>query len=154
MARCPATLPPVGWRDWIGRWQENPTGVPMPAIVELGANDGLRGSDPAAMEANLNAILDKLAARRIKVLLIGMHAAPNLGHDYTSAYDAVFMRLSRRPELLYDSFFLEGVAANASLNQADGIHPNPEGVRRIVARLLPLIERLVQQTQKDREAVK
>ena len=120
------------------------------AIVELGANDGLRGSDPAAMEANLNAILDKLAARHIKVLLTGMHALPNLGRDYADAYDAVFKRLSRRPEILYEPFFLEGVAGDPALNQADGIHPNPEGVRRIVARITPLVERLLQEARKDK----
>ena len=120
------------------------------AIVELGANDGLRGSDPAAMEANLNAILDKLAARHIKVLLTGMHALPNLGRDYADAYDAVFKRLSRRPEILYEPFFLEGVAGDPALNQADGIHPNPEGVRRIVVRITPLVERLLQEARKDK----
>ena len=119
-------------------------------IVELGANDGLRGSDPAAMEANLNAILDKLAARHIKVLLTGMHALPNLGRDYADAYDAVFKRLSRRPEILYEPFFLEGVAGDPALNQADGIHPNPEGVRRIVVRITPLVERLLQEARKDK----
>jgi acyl-CoA thioesterase I len=117
------------------------------AIVELGANDGLRGSDPAAMEANLNAILDRLAAKHIKVLLSGMHALPNLGKQYADAYDAVFARLSKRPGILYDPFFLEGIAADRSLNQADGLHPNPEGVRRTVARILPLVVRLVQEAQ-------
>jgi len=117
------------------------------AIVELGANDGLRGSDPAAMEANLNAILDRLAARHIKVLLTGMRALPNLGQEYADAFDAVFKRLSQRPDVLYDPFFLIGVAGNAALNQADGIHPNPAGVRIIVARLMPLVERLVQEVQ-------
>ena len=115
------------------------------AIVALGANDGLRGGDPAAMGANLAAILDRLAARKIKVLLSGMRAPPNLGRDYTDAYDAVFERLGRRPEILHDRFFLDGVAGEPSLNQADGIHPNPEGVRRIVARLLPLVERLARE---------
>ena len=117
------------------------------AIVELGANDGLRGSDPVAMEANLNAILDKLAARHIKVLLTGMHAPPNLGAVYADAYDAAFRQLGQRPEILYDPFFLEGVAGDRALNQADGIHPNPDGVRRIVARLLPLVERLVREAR-------
>jgi acyl-CoA thioesterase-1 len=124
------------------------------AIVELGANDGLRGSDPAAMQANLNAILDRLAARHVKVLLTGMHALPNLGQDYAAAYDAVFNRLSRREGILYDPFFLEGVAADPSLNQPDGMHPNAEGVRRTVARLLPLVERLIQQARASREPEK
>lgn len=121
------------------------------AIVELGANDGLRGSDPAAMEANLNAILDRLASRHVKVLLTGMHAPPNFGQDYTDAYDAVFARLGRRPELLYDPFFLDGVAADPALNQPDGIHPSAAGVRRIVARLLPSVERLLGEVQATAE---
>ena len=133
--------------DWVLAGGPNGGGADA-AIVELGANDGLRGSDPAAMEANLNAILDRLAARHIKVLLAGMHALPNLGQDYADAYDAVFKRLSQRPEILYEPFFLEGVAGDPALNQADGIHPNPEGVRRIVARITPLVERLLREAQK------
>jgi acyl-CoA thioesterase-1 len=117
------------------------------AIVELGANDGLRGLDPKAMEANLTAILDELAKRRIPVLLTGMYAPPNLGPDYEKAYRAVFDRLGKRPGVLYDPFFLEGVATIPSLNQADGMHPNPEGVRRVVARLLPLVEKLLAETK-------
>ncbi len=113
------------------------------AIVELGANDGLRGVDPADTEANLTAILDKLAARHIPVLLTGMYAMPNLGADYGAAFRAVFDRLGKRPGLLYDPFFLEGVATVAALNQSDGMHPNPDGVKRIVARLLPLVEKLL-----------
>ena len=113
------------------------------AIVELGANDGLRGLDPAEMHANLAAILDALAARHIPVLLTGMLAAPNLGPDYGTAFRAVFDALGRRPGLLYDPFFLQGVAAVPSLNQPDRIHPNAEGVRRIVGRLLPMVETLL-----------
>jgi acyl-CoA thioesterase-1 len=116
---------------------------PNAAIVELGANDGLRGSDPGQMEANLTAILDTLAARRIPVLLSGMYAPPNLGAQYTQAFRAVFDRLARRPGVLYDPFFLAGVAADPKLNQADGIHPNAQGVRIIVHRLLPLVDRLL-----------
>ncbi len=113
------------------------------AFVELGANDGLRGLSPAEMEANLAAILDALAARKIPVLLSGMLAPPNLGAEYGAAFKAVFERLGKRPGLLYDPFFLEGIAGDPALNQADRIHPNPEGVRREVARLLPMMERLV-----------
>ena len=113
------------------------------AIVELGGNDGLRGIDPAATEANLAAILDALAARQIPVLLTGMLAPPNLGPDYGQEFRAVFDRLGARPGVIYDPFFLAGVAGDPALNQPDGIHPNPEGVRRIVARLLPLVERLL-----------
>lgn len=113
------------------------------AIVELGANDGLRGVDPAVTEKNLTAILDKLAAAHIPVLLSGMYAMPNLGADYANAFQAVFDRLGKRPGVLYDPFFLQEVATVPALNQADGMHPNAEGVKRIVARLLPLVERLL-----------
>lgn len=113
------------------------------AIVELGANDGLRGVDPKDMEANLSAILDVLAARHIPVLLTGMYAPPNLGPDYQQAFRAVFDRLGKRPGVLYDPFFLEGVAMHPDLIQPDGLHPNAEGVKREVARLLPLVEQLL-----------
>ena len=113
------------------------------AIVELGANDGLRGVDPAVTEKNLTAILDKLAAAHIPVLLSGMYAMPNLGADYADAFRAVFDRLGKRPGVLYDPFFLQDVATVPALNQADGMHPSAEGVKRIVARLLPLVEMLL-----------
>ncbi len=113
------------------------------AIVELGANDGLRGVDPAVTEKNLTAILDRLAARRIPVLLSGMYAMPNLGPDYAAAFRAVFDRLGARPGVLYDPFFLDGVATVPALNQSDRLHPNADGVKRIVTRLLPLVEKLL-----------
>jgi acyl-CoA thioesterase-1 len=113
------------------------------AIVELGANDGLRGVDPADTEKNLTAILDKLAAKHIAVLLTGMYAMPNLGADYANSFRAVFDRLGKRPGVLYDPFFLEGVAEVQGLNQADGMHPNAEGVKHVVARLLPMVDKLL-----------
>jgi acyl-CoA thioesterase-1 len=113
------------------------------AIVELGANDGLRGLDPKDMETNLTAILDALAAKHIPVLLTGMYAPPNLGPDYQTEFRAVFDRLGKRPGLLYDPFFLQGVAMHPELTQADGLHPTAEGVKREVARLLPLVEQLL-----------
>jgi acyl-CoA thioesterase-1 len=113
------------------------------AIVELGANDGLRGLDPAEMERNLTAILDRLAAKHVNVLLSGMYPPGNYGPEYTKAFRAVFDRLGKRPGVLYDPFFLDGVALVPSLIQADGLHPNAEGVARIVARLLPLVIRLL-----------
>ncbi len=113
------------------------------AIVELGANDGLRGLDPGEMARNLTAILDRLAAKHVKVLLSGMYPPSNFGPEYGREYRAVFDRLSQRPGILYDSFFLDGVAGVAGLNQADGIHPNAMGVARIVDRLLPMVERLL-----------
>jgi acyl-CoA thioesterase I len=116
------------------------------AIIELGANDGLRGVDPKEIEANLTAILDALAAKHIPVLLTGMYAPPNLGSDYEKAFRTVYDKLGKRPGVLYDPFFMEGVALHAELMQADGLHPNAEGVRREVARLLPLVEQLLAET--------
>jgi acyl-CoA thioesterase-1 len=113
------------------------------AIVELGANDGLRGLPPQDMEANLAVILDALAAKHIPVLLTGMYAPPNLGPDYQAAFRAVFDRLGKRPGVIYDPFFIEGVVMHPELFQADGLHPNAEGVKREVARLLPLVEQLL-----------
>jgi acyl-CoA thioesterase-1 len=116
---------------------------PDAAIVELGGNDGLRGNDPSEVDANLTAILNELTAKHVKILLSGMEAPPNLGNSYGESFAAVYQRLGARPDVLFDPFFLAGVAANPTLNQPDGIHPNQEGVRIIVARLLPLIVRLI-----------
>lgn len=116
---------------------------PDAVILELGGNDGLRGIDPAMMQANLAAMLDVLADRHIPVLLSGMYAPPNLGHEYAAQFRAVFERLGKRPGILYDPFFLADVAGTPALNQPDRIHPNAEGVARIVDRLLPLVERLI-----------
>jgi acyl-CoA thioesterase-1 len=113
------------------------------AIVELGANDGLRGLDPGDMQANLTAILDELAAKHIPVLLTGMYAPPNLGPDYQKAFRAVFDTIGKRPGVLYDPFFLQDVAMQPDLIQADNLHPNAEGVKREVARLLPMVEQLL-----------
>ncbi len=113
------------------------------ALVELGANDGLRGLGAKPMEANLATILDALAAKHIPVLLSGMLAPPSLGREYGEAFKAAFTRLGQRPGIIFDPFFLEGVAADPALNQADRIHPNPQGVKLIVARLLPDMERLI-----------
>ncbi len=116
---------------------------PNAVLVELGANDALRGMDPRETEANLAAILDVLAARHIPTLLAGMLAPPNLGAAYGAQFRAVYQRLGARPGLLFDPFFLRGVAGDPALNQADHMHPDPEGVRRIVARILPAVERLL-----------
>ena len=116
---------------------------PDAAIVELGGNDGLRGQPPAQMERNIGAILDRLAARHIPVLLSGMVAPPNMGADYSRAFAAVFDHLSHRSNLLYDPFFLQGIATHEDLEQADHIHPNAQGVRLIVARLMPQVRALI-----------
>lgn len=119
------------------------------AIVELGANDGLRGVDPKDMDANLTAILNTLAAKHIPVLLEGMYAPPNLGPDYERAYRAVFDQLGHRPGVLYDPFFLQGVAEVPGLIQPDGLHPNAAGVKQVVAHVLPLVEKLLQEAHAE-----
>ena len=101
-------------------------------IVELGANDGLRGVDPRATKANLDDILARLAARGVKVLLTGMLAPPNLGADYGADFNGLFPALAADYGVVFYPFFLDGVAAQPHLNQADGIHPNDAGVRVIV----------------------
>lgn len=120
-------------------------GNPPPgyAIVELGANDGLRGLPPAEMERNLDAILTRLKARGVRVLLAGMRAPPNLGRDYVGEYEAVFPRLARKHDAILYPFFLEGIAADAALNQGDGLHPNAAGVEEIVRRILPSVRQLL-----------
>lgn len=115
---------------------------PQAMIVVLGANDGLRGLDPAETEANLDAIVETARRAGVRVLLSGMKAPPNLGREYGAEFDALYPRLAAKHEVLFDPFFLAGVAARPALNQSDGIHPNAEGVARIVERLLPLVRRL------------
>jgi len=113
-------------------------------IVELGANDALRGLDPAATEANLDAILTRLKQRGLPVLLAGMLAPPNLGEDYGKRFNALYPRLADRHKVALYPFFLDGVAMQAALNQGDGLHPNARGVAAIVDRITPYVMRLVQ----------
>ncbi len=113
-------------------------------IVELGANDMLRGVDPKATRQALQEIVRRLNERRIAVLLAGMRAAPNLGADYGREFEAIYSDLAARNDLLlFYPFFLDGVAAEAKLNQHDGLHPTAAGVDAIVARILPKVEELV-----------
>lgn len=113
------------------------------ALVELGGNDGLRGIDPRVTEANLAAILDRMRAEGIPVLLSGMLAPPNLGPDYGHAFRDAFRRLGAREGVMFDPFFLEGVAGDPALNQPDRIHPNARGVTIIAERLVPLVAELL-----------
>lgn len=111
---------------------------PHGAIVALGGNDGLRGLPPEATAQNLAAILDRLLdTERLPVLLAGMLAPPNLGAEYGRGFAAAFARQAERPGVIFYPFLLDGVAANAALNQADGIHPNRQGVDEMVRRILP-----------------
>ncbi len=112
-------------------------------IVELGSNDALRGVDPKITRDALDRLLARLAERKLPVLLAGMQAPPNLGADYGEAFNAMYAELAERHGALLYPFFLDGVAADRSLNQADGMHPNALGVTKIVERLLPSVEELI-----------
>jgi acyl-CoA thioesterase-1 len=112
-------------------------------VVELGANDALRGLDPDITRKALNAILDKLAARHIPVLLAGMKAPRNLGSDYTGKFDAIYPALAANHPVVFYPFFLEGVAGDSHLNQGDGMHPTAAGVDVIVKNTLSKIEELI-----------
>jgi acyl-CoA thioesterase-1 len=118
-------------------------------IVELGSNDALRGFDPQQTRDNLTAILEALAARDLPVLLTGMLAPPNLGEEYGAEFAAIYPDLASRYGVLFYPFFLEGVAADAALNQPDGIHPNADGVQVIVEAITPYAVQLVEHARKD-----
>jgi acyl-CoA thioesterase-1 len=119
-------------------------------IVELGANDALRGLDPALTKAAFEAILQKLQQRRVAVLLAGMKAPRNMGPDYASRFDAIYPALAAAHPVVFYPFFLEGVAADAKLNLADGMHPNAAGVDVIVARILPQVDELIARARANR----
>jgi acyl-CoA thioesterase-1 len=109
-------------------------------IVELGANDMLRGMDPDAAEAALGQILEKARAAHVATLLTGMRAAPNLGRDYQRRFDAIYPELAERFGVALYPFFLDGVIGDPKLVQGDGLHPTREGVEKIVAAILPSVE--------------
>ncbi|HVZ52647.1 MAG TPA: arylesterase [Pseudolabrys sp.] len=121
-------------------------------IVELGANDALRGLDPQLTRKALDTILTRLQDRHIAVLLAGMMAPPNMGADYTKAFDAIYPALAGAHPVVFYPFFLDGVAADPKLNQADGMHPNAAGVDIIVARMLPRVEELIGRVRQARNA--
>jgi acyl-CoA thioesterase-1 len=112
-------------------------------IVELGANDALRGIDPKITREALSDIVRRLKARGVAVMLCGMLAPPNYGSDYAARFDAIYPDLAKSFGVPLYPFFLDGVAANAKLNQADGLHPTAEGVDVIVKNILPTVEAFV-----------
>ncbi len=114
-------------------------------ILELGANDMLRGINPGVTEAALDAILAGLKARKIKVLIVGMKATPNLGPEYKARFDAIYPALAKKYDAPLYPFLLEGVAGVQSLNQFDGMHPNSAGVEIIVKGILPKVQALLDQ---------
>jgi acyl-CoA thioesterase-1 len=119
-------------------------------IVELGANDMLRGVDPKVTRKALEEIVRRLSERRLPVLLAGMRAPPNLGDDYVRDFEAIYPDLAKRYDLLLYPFFLDGVVLSAKLNQRDGLHPTAAGIDRIVAGILPKAEELVARVRDKR----
>ena len=130
----------AGGRARLG-WLLSPR--PDAVIIELGANDGLRGLDPAQTRANLDAILARLKVEQIPALLTGMQAPPNLGRDYGNEFNSAYPDLAQKYGVLYYPFFLDGVATIVDLNQKDGIHPNAHGVAIIVEKMLPSVLQLL-----------
>ena len=112
-------------------------------ILELGANDALRGVDPALTRKNLEAMIARLTERKIPVLLAGMYAPRNLGEDFAKRFDAIYPELAKKHGLVLYPFFLEGIAGDRALNQADGLHPTADGVSVIVRTILPTVERFI-----------
>ncbi|BFR47095.1 arylesterase [Nitratidesulfovibrio sp. HK-II] len=110
-------------------------------ILELGANDALRGLPVDDLRRNLAGIIEACRQRGVRVLLAGMQAPRNLGPDYTRRFDAVYPELAKQYGLTLYPFFLDGVALDRSLNLPDGMHPNAKGVQVIVGRMLPMVER-------------
>ncbi|HEV2336212.1 MAG TPA: arylesterase [Stellaceae bacterium] len=112
-------------------------------ILELGANDALRGIDPKIVRANLDAMIGKIQASGAKLLILGMRAPPNWGEDYQRDFDRVYPELARARRVTLYPFFLEGVAMDPKLNQPDGLHPNEQGVATLVDRIAPYLARLI-----------
>jgi acyl-CoA thioesterase-1 len=118
-------------------------GKPAIVILELGANDALRGIEPSIVRANLDAMIGKIQASGAKLLLMGMRAPPNLGEEYQHEFERIYPELARAHGVTLYPFFLEGVAMDAKLNQPDGLHPNEEGVAALVERIAPYVARLI-----------
>jgi acyl-CoA thioesterase-1 len=116
-------------------------------ILELGANDALRGLDPAQAKSNLDRIITTLKASGCEVLLAGMMAPRNLGGDYVSKFDAIYPDLARKHDLILYPFFLDGIVMDAKLNLDDGMHPNAKGVAQITGKILPSVEQLIERVR-------
>jgi acyl-CoA thioesterase-1 len=122
-------------------------------ILELGANDALRGQSPAEAKANLDTLVTKLKERNISVLLAGMIAPKNWGADYAREFDTMYRDLADKHDLLFYPFFLDGIALDKSLNLDDGMHPNAKGVAKIVEGIMPKVEDLLHQVETRRASV-
>ena len=112
-------------------------------ILELGANDMLRGVSPDIPRNNLDEMLARLKQRKIAVLLAGMRAAPNLGADYQTAFDGIFPELAKKYDVTLYPFFLDGVAGQPGMQLEDGLHPSAKGVELMVERILPTVEKAI-----------
>ena len=117
------------------------------AIVEIGANDALRGLDPALTRRSVDGLVGRLTGRGLPVLVAGMLAPPNLGADYAAAFDAIYPDVAKKYGALIYPFFLDGVATRAELNQGDGLHPNKAGTAIVVERILPSVESLIERVR-------
>lgn len=120
---------------------------PKVMILALGGNDMLRGIDPASTRSNLEAVITKAQAAGVEIVLAGMLAPPNLGPEYGDEFNRIYPELATRHDVPLYPFFLDGVAAEAALNQGDGMHPNAAGVRVIVERVLPDVIRLIERAR-------
>jgi acyl-CoA thioesterase-1 len=133
--------------DGLSRLDWSLADNPDAAIVEFGGNDALRGLPPDQIERNLSVMIEKLRARRIPVLLLGMMAPRNYGPEYAAQFDAIYPRLAKRYATLFYPFVLSGVAMQPKLNQADGIHPNPAGEKIIAGLIFPDVMKLARAAQ-------
>jgi acyl-CoA thioesterase I len=129
--------------DGLSRLDWSLADHPDAAIVEMGSNDMLRGVSPAETEKNLRAMLTIFQKDHIPVMLTGMQAQRNLGTEYVTQFDAIYPKLAKEFPVIFYPFFLDGVALNPKLNQADGMHPNPAGVKIIVARMMPFVKKML-----------
>lgn len=130
--------------DGLARLDWSLADHPDAVLLELGANDALRGLDPKRAYDNLDKILARLTQSGAKVLLLGMKAPANWGRDYDQQFDAIYPKLAEKYHVMLYPFFLDGVALDPALNQPDGLHPNAAGVEVIVAKVAPYVERLLQ----------
>jgi acyl-CoA thioesterase I len=121
-------------------------------IVELGGNDMLRGIDPQVTRDALDAILARLEQRHIAIMLCGMKAAPNLGVDYGRAFERIYPELAAKHGAVFYPFFLDGAAADRTLTQQDGVHPNAAGVAAIVRRILPTVQELIARVRAQKQS--
>ena len=119
-------------------------------ILETGANDGLRGLDPALLQANLNRLLTILKANQIQVVLAGMRMLPNLGPDYIQQFGVIYPQVAQQHRVVFIPFFLEGVAGRSELNQPDKIHPTAQGYSRVVENLYPFVIKAIENWKKTR----